>query len=366
MGYINSKKYDGIQLYHKANKDVSYYIRYKDEDGKLKRIKIGDKSKGITEPYCFQKRNEVINAIKLGGDMPIKYKKEKGITFDEVASQYLEHVKLYSSEKTYKEAEGSVRLHLSKFLADKEIIKVSITDLEYIQKERVKTHALKTVNQFIELFGTIFNYGLKKELYNASNPSTKVKKFKVNNSRDRYLSSEDIEELHKNIKGNNLLELFIHIGLITGGRMETILHIQKKDIDLENQVVTLQDLKNKDTYKGFLSEKATELIKAKKKLLKANDYVVSLDGSKTTPRQIQSRLKPILDKLFNKELESKDAKNRVVVHTLRHTFASHLAINGTPIFTIQKLMNHRDIKMTMRYAKLAPDSGKNFVEKLYL
>jgi site-specific recombinase XerD len=146
--------------------------------------------------------------------------------------------------------------------------------------------------------------------------------------------------------------------LITGGRVETLLHIQKKDVDLENETVTLQDLKNKSTYKGFLSTKAIKLMKPKMKYLKANDYIVSLDGTKTTARQIQSRLKPILDKLFNKELESKDSKNRVVIHTLRHTFASHLAINGTPIFTIQKLMNHKDIKQTMRYAKLAPDCSR--------
>lgn len=70
-------------------------------------------------------------------------------------------------------------------------------------------------------------------------------------------------------------------------------------------------------------------------------------------------MKNIFDPLFNEGLDSKDAKNRVVIHSLRHTFASHLAINGTAIFTIQKLMNHRDIKMTMRYTKLAPDSGKD-------
>ena len=55
-----------------------------------------------------------------------------------------------------------------------------------------------------------------------------------------------------------------------------------------------------------------------------------------------------------------------LIHTLRHTFASHLAINGTPIFTIQKLMNHKDIKMTLRYAKLSPDSGRDAVVGLGL
>lgn len=99
--------------------------------------------------------------------------------------------------------------------------------------------------------------------------------------------------------------------------------------------------------------------------MRANDYFVSLNGDKFTGRQLQSRLKPKIDKLFNSDLEIDDRKNRVVIHTLRHTFASHLAIQGTPIFTIQNLMNHKDIKQTMRYAKLAPDSGRNFVNDLY-
>ncbi len=77
-------------------------------------------------------------------------------------------------------------------------------------------------------------------------------------------------------------------------------------------------------------------------------------------------IRSTLNKLFNQELAKDDRKNRVVIHTFRYTFTSHLAINGTPIFTIQKLMNHKDIKMTMRYAKLAPDSGMDdMVKNLY-
>jgi len=73
----------------------------------------------------------------------------------------------------------------------------------------------------------------------------------------------------------------------------------------------------------------------------------------------------MLDDNFNVGLKIRDTKNRAVIHTLRHTFASHLAINGVPIFNIKELMNHSDITMTMRYAKLAPSSGKNAVKGLY-
>ena len=82
------------------------------------------------------------------------------------------------------------------------------------------------------------------------------------------------------------------------------------------------------SYTGFIQEElASKLFDIAKKL-NANDYIVSFNnGVKATSRQIQSRLKPILDRLFNKGLEKDDAKNRTVIHTLRHTFASHLAIN---------------------------------------
>ena len=75
----------------------------------------------------------------------------------------------------------------------------------------------------------------------------------------------------------------------------------------------------------------------------------------------ERRLRSVLDELFNKDINTNDRKNKVVFHSLRHTFASHLAINGTPIFTIQKLMNHKDIRMTLRYAKLSPESGRESI-----
>lgn len=61
-----------------------------------------------------------------------------------------------------------------------------------------------------------------------------------------------------------------------------------------------------------------------------------------------------------------DDVNKVVFHTLRHTFASWLAMAGVDIYTIKELMGHSDIKMTMRYAHLAPNKFKDAVEAVEL
>ena len=181
---------------------------------------------------------------------------------------------------------------------------------------------------------------------------------KIDNQRERYLNTDEIKILIDTVRENELIYLFCLLGLSTGGRATTIINIQKKHIDLTNRNITLKDYKNNTTYKGFITQDITNILEPKLLSLNANDYILQINNKQISISQIQKRLKPILDHLFNQELELNDSKNRTVIHTLRHSFASNLAIKGTPIFTIQKLMNHKDINMTLRYAKLAPDSGK--------
>ena len=65
---------------------------------------------------------------------------------------------------------------------------------------------------------------------------------------------------------------------------------------------------------------------------------------------------------FNKGI--KDVRQKVVFHTLRHTFASWLAIDGVPLYTISELMGHSTMDMTKRYAHLCPDTKRAAVEKI--
>lgn len=361
--YISSKKYPGIQLYHKSDGDVSYSIRIKDLDGKTQRIKIGYKSQGITETYCNKKRNELLLKLRLGENDPL-LKTNDAMTLNEAATIFYQEKALFNKDN--QRQHGKYIRMFQDSLGLKPLNKITEADIKAVQKELLlKQRQANTINGYTGMLKGIFNYCIQERLYRGSNPAQYIKRYKEDNKRERFLSKDEIALLLNEVKENKVLTIFVIISLRTGGRYNTIRHIQKKHLNFENRTITLYDIKNDSTYTGFIDTHTTEMLKEYVQGLGPNDYIFTRGNDIYKERSLQRHLKAILDRLFNQGLDKKDSKNRVVVHTLRHTFASHLAMQGTPLLTIQKLMNHKDIDMTMRYAKLAPDAGKDAVDLLY-
>ena len=393
MARVKSKKYAGVYLNHLSNGDISYAVSYKDAHNKKVWVTIGKKSNGITEKFAYAKRAEYINKVKNGVD-PLAHKKKKNIvTLNALAKTYFdnkrchtcEHCKAYNQldpqiqadvpltdkslncdHRTKKHLLNKYNKHLAPIFGKKDVSQIKKEDVnKFIQKLQSQGKAANTINGIVQLMGAIINYSIKNKELPIINPCVGIGKLATDNDRQRYLSTDEVKTLLDALKDDPRTLLFVRLSLSTGGRLQTILNIRKIDLDLQNSTVTLKDFKNNDTYKGFLDDALTRDLEILVKNLNPNDYIVGGKPTRLSTNALSSKLRPVLNRLFNAGVDEKDTKNRVVIHTLRHTFASHLAINGTPIFTIQKLMNHRDITMTMRYAKLAPDQGMEAVKGLY-
>lgn len=338
--------------------DKTYYIRFNDH-GKDKEIKIGKHSSGTRSNFCYQKLIAMQNAIRLGELPPAienSHKKEF-LSFDEITMRYFDARELHN--RTNRQARSKYKSQLSPYLGKKDITTITKNDILKIQVEMAKTRAPKTVNQYVQFIRAVYNYAIEEEIYKGLNPTRGIKEQKVDNKRERFLMVEEVKLLLETVNHDSELYMFTLLSLSTGGRLNTIMQIAKKDVDLTNNMLTLKDVKNNDTYGGFINEEVKTMLQERMQFLRPNDKIIQMNE-----RTLRRKLSIILTKLFNQELEHDDRKNRVVIHTLRHTFASQLAINGTPIFTIQKLLNHKDIKQTLRYAKLAPDSGRDMVDQL--
>ena len=361
MNRKKSNKYTGVYYQELINGDKSYYITYKHNKKDIWK-KIGLYSEGIREAYCSQKRNEIVSKIRLGEDLPHVANKNNFTSLIEVAEKFYELKELHNKQnkKTRSRVLAKLKKHYIGEMSIKEIQKL---DIENFQIEIEKDLMPATINFIIQQTSSIFNWSIENG-YLSKNPCQFVKNLKVKNARLRYLEIDEIKRLLETVKNDKHLYYFVLLGLSTGGRLQTVCNIKVSDIR-ENGTIRLYDFKNESEYFGFLNNDLKSELNEYIKIinLKEDDFIFKNTSNQNYTNQYYYRkLQPIFDVLFNPD--GTEPLEKVTIHTLRHTFASQLAINDTPIIIIKKLMNHNDIKTTMRYAKLSKSSGDVYVDRL--
>ena len=342
--------------------DKTFYIRYKDENNKDKEIKVGKYSEGYREAYCNQLRNEIITKQRTGEEPPsIASKKKRNIlSIETIANDYFNYRK---ESKTKANDISQYNNHILPYFKNLDFETIDKNEILQFTNKLKKTKSKfkedllsdKSINNILNFLKTLIKHGFKNDFI-KNDFSKYISLLNIDNAREKFLTKEEIKILYENSKNDETLYLLFKLALNTGGRLATLLNICKKDIDFTHNLITLKDFKNNSTYKAFLTENLKALLEIRTIHLKMDDKLFVSNPER--------RLRSMLNELFNKDINTNDRKNKVVFHSLRHTFASHLAINGTPIFTIQKLMNHKDIRMTLRYAKLSPDSGRESILSL--
>jgi len=385
-----SKKYEGV-FYREVEKttvdehgrlktsivDKVYMIRWS-EHGKDRWKTIGRYSAGIREVYAYQKRTEIVNKLNLGEEPPAiaaRKRKPKGPTLDEVVSYYLKNKDM--TERSRKDFAGRYRKHLQGLIGERPVSDLSAEEI-IEAREKVEGSA-KTKEILIQILSAAFNFAVvHTEYQHLVNPIERVRALDRANlsrasrkekrrRREEYLRRDEIEQLRKALKDDFLSLLTVELLLSTGTRISSALALQKKHIDMDRGAIQLTDFKGGgEIYTGYISKNLRPLLERHLPGLGRNDYVLSRDGTPTPYKRIMRPIKKVMDRLFNEGLDPKDSENRIVIHSLRHTFASHLAMANVPLYTIKELLNHADIAMTMRYAKLSQETGQNAIKRLGL
>ena len=367
---VRSKKYAGVYILEQNNGDISYSILYKNSEGKNQREAIGLKSEGISELYAYNKRIERINQVKHGEMPTTKKNKNASVKFEDVWNFYLDNKAL--AEITKYDYQGRWNKHMKQDFAEQ-------ISLNKLLSFRIRLRKLKSplsersIDMMISMLGAALRYWNSRpehktkisdvvsdlRIYDRDHITKKEKK-KRDVKRDRYLEKNEIDTLKKYLHNKHPdLLLFVQLSLSTGARLGSIMEIKKKDIS-GNKIVLLDQKDGDERYTAYLNTDTLLLLEKRIAELKINDSIFSL-----TQEALQKRLQRILNKLFNQGLDPKDRVNRVVIHTLRHTFASHLVMRGTPLVIVQKLLNHSELETTTRYAHLSPDAGQDAVLHLW-
>ena len=103
---------------------------------------------------------------------------------------------------------------------------------------------------------------------------------------------------------------------------------------------------------AFMTERVKKMLAGRceetpKGYLFTNRYGEKMD-------RISNTFRRAVDDLFNQDVT--DGRQKVCFHSLRHTFASWLVEEGTPLYTVKELLGHSDFSMTQRYSHLAPEA----------
>lgn len=159
------------------------------------------------------------------------------------------------------------------------------------------------------------------------------------------LSKSEIQSIISsisNLKHKTIISIIYACGL----RLSEALNLKIKDIDSKRNLIRIEQSKgNKDRYVP-ISENLLQLLREYYKSFRPKHFLFEGQNSERySARSVQSILKNALK-------EAKIQKN-VSVHSLRHSYASHLLESGVDIRVIQKLLGHRSIKTTQIYTHVS-------------
>jgi site-specific recombinase XerD len=137
----------------------------------------------------------------------------------------------------------------------------------------------------------------------------------------------------------------ISIAYSAGLRLGEVINLKPADIDSKrNYVIVRQGKGMKDRF-SLLSSKVLEMLRIYYKEYQPKEYL--FEGQFGGPYSATS-----IHNILKSAVEKAGIRKRVTVHTLRHSFATHLLERGTDIRYIQELLGHQSSRTTEIYTHM--------------
>lgn len=157
----------------------------------------------------------------------------------------------------------------------------------------------------------------------------------------------------ENLKHNTMLRLCYGMGL----RMSEIINLKISNIDSQTMSVHIERGKGKKDRYVNLPTSILEQLRTYYKEYKPKEYLFEGQyGGQYTGSSLQQ--------VFRKSLHKANINKKVGIHSLRHSFATHLLEDGTDIRFIQELLGHNDIKTTFIYTHVSDKSVRKIISPL--
>ncbi len=189
----------------------------------------------------------------------------------------------------------------------------------------------------------------------ATNPARLARAYRVSNTRERWLNIEEEITLRSILEEKYSQHMpEFDLALNTGLRRGEMYRLRWEDVDLEGKTLRVVLSKNGESRQVRLNEFAVRALMRLRTMCEGKGWVfMSTTGGRLQgPRH-----------WFGSAVAEAGLEN-FHWHDLRHTFASRLVMAGVDLRTVQELMGHKSIQVTVRYSHLAQTHQLAAVDRL--
>ena len=326
--------------------------------GELERLRAN--AKAGTGPATL-KEDKALADEKAKAEEDARLLKERdAITFGEYFEKvYYPIAKTSKKQRSHVQEISHFRLWLNPVIG-----KMWLKDIRPINLERVKKNLLEKSRsprmiQYVFATGRqCWNFARRDGLVPREWPGKEVKLPKVENKRMRFLTDAEGDLLLEGLKERSQqLHDICLLSFDSGLRADEIFSLRWNRVDLVQNSVKVFDSKGKDRV-VFLTGRTVDMLQG---LPKDGLVFKSRTGEKIT--EISNSFdREVNDLGWNDGIKSR--KDKLVFHSLRHSFASRLVARGIDLYVVSQLLGHSDLSMTQRYSHLRPDTLQAAVNSL--